>query len=542
MRTGGEILAQALAVHGVDRVFCVAGESYLPVLDALLAYPGIEIVTCRHESGATFMAEAYANLTGKPVVAMVTRGPGACNGAIGIHTAKQSSTPLILLVGLINQSDQDKEAFQEFDVTGMFASISKWSCRIDQTARMGEYVARAFHVATSGRAGPVVLGLPEDLLFAKDDAKDVTPIILDKRAPTAQSLHKIRDVLSQAKRPVIIAGGALWSDEACADLAAFSSASHLPVSTSFRRQDLFMHSHGNYIGELGSGPNPALLHRVKSADVLLVMGARLNEMATQEYSLFQPGQKIIHVYPDADAFGRAYTPHLAIEADPGLVVAGLAGEKPLDGRSWAAWRDEGRADYIAWTTIPENGPDWQGADMTQIFKYLQENLPQDSIVTTDAGNFSGWCQRYLHYGRPGRLLAPISGAMGYAVPSVIAASIASPDVISVGFCGDGGFMMSASEIATAMHQKAKPIIIVCNNSMYGTIRMHQDKHYPGRPVATDLTNPDFVKMAESYGAYAARVTDAKDFPAVWQGAVKADTAALIEIQMDPRQLKTTSEI
>jgi acetolactate synthase-1/2/3 large subunit len=543
MTNGGSLLVKALQEHNVRRVFSVAGESYLPVLNGLLDAPEIQSITCRHESGATFMAEAYGQLTNTPGIAMVTRGPGACNGSIGVHTAHQSSTPMILFSGLIGIADRDKEAFQEFDIAQMFDSLSKWSAVIDSIDRIPEYVSRAFHIAQSGRPGPVVLGLPEEILFSKTADQQAQVIPRNELKPSDTEMNALRDALARAKAPVILVGGGGWRDEDCDALAQFSSATHMPVATSFRRQDLFSHTHGNYIGELGTGPNPALVERVRSADLVLVIGARLNEITTQIYTLFRKGQQIIHVYPDASVFGQSVIPTMTIQAHVGPFVTALAGGKRPDGRVWAGWRDDARKAYQDWTKIDAaREMRWEGADMSVIFDHIRETLPKDAIVTTDAGNFSGWCQRYLRYGRPGRLLAPVCGAMGYAVPSVISASLEHPDRLSVGFCGDGGFMMSGQEMATALHHGAKPIIIVCNNSMYGTIRMHQEKEYPGRVSATGLSNPDFVKLAESYGAFSARVEKTSDFAGIWQAARSSGRMSLIEIKMDPRQITTNSKI
>jgi len=543
MLNGGGLLVQALQAHGVKRCFSVAGESYLPVLDALLDAPEIQSITCRHESGATFMAEAYGQLTGAPGVALVTRGPGACNGSIGVHTAHQSSTPLILFSGLIGIADRDKEAFQEFDIAQMFGSLSKWSAVIDSTDRIPEYVARAFHVAQSGRPGPVVLGLPEEVVFDKAKPLQMPVIPRHELKPSDSELAQLRNILAEASRPLIIVGGGGWDQQAFEDVATFASASHIPVATSFRRQDLFNHMDGNYVGELGTGPNPKLVEYVGQADVVLVLGARLNEITTQIYTLFNDQQKIVHVYPDASVFGQSVMPHLTVQAHISPVASALAGGKRPDGRGWAGWRDQGRAMYESWSAIDSDREmRWDGADMSLVFDHIRSTLPTDAVVTTDAGNFSGWCQRYLHYGRPGRLLAPICGAMGYAVPSAVSASIEYPDRVVVGFCGDGGFMMSGQELATAMHHGAKPIIVLCNNSMYGTIRMHQEKTFPGRVSATGLTNPDFVKLAESYGAYSARVESHKDFPDVWAKAMDSDKLSVIEIKQDPRQITTNSTL
>jgi acetolactate synthase-1/2/3 large subunit len=542
MVNGGYMLVKTLAALGAKRAFCVAGESYLPVLDGLLDFPHIDVVTCRHESGATFMAEAYGQLTGLPGIAMVTRGPGACNAAIGIHTAMQSSTPLIMFVGLINSADRDKEAFQEFDLRQMFGSLSKWQAVIDRADRIPEYVARAWSVAMAGRPGPVVLGLPEDVLFPETQDVPVRIFAPVHSVAFKGQIDALNDMISRAERPLLIAGGgAQWSDAACSDLLHFAKTAHLPVATSFRCQDIFDHRDKNYIGELGTSSNPALIERVKQADVILALNARLDEMTLQGYSLLQPDQKIIQVLPSAEEFGKSCIPDLAIVASIEPFISELASRFDLDGRRWSGWRDAGRLDYLDWTAIPDQrDKKWIGADMTLIFKHLQDHLPQDAMITTDAGNFSGWAQRYLRYGRPGRLLAPVSGAMGYAVPSAVAASLEHPGRIVLGLCGDGGFLMTSQELATALHHKASPKIIVCNNSMYGTIRMHQNKEYPGRISATSLTNPDFVKLGESYGCFSSLVSDAVEFPEIWRKACAYKGAALIEIRMDPAQITTRS--
>jgi acetolactate synthase-1/2/3 large subunit len=542
MKTAGQILVETLAAYGAERVFCVAGESYLPVLDALLDVPEIEVVTCRHESGATFMAEAYGFLHGdKPGIAMVTRGPGACNASIGIHAAKQSSSPLVMFVGLVAMGDRDKEAFQEFDLPQMFGSHTKWAAVIDRADRMGEYVTRALHVAVSGRPGPVVLGLPEDILAEMVDTKiKVIPPV--RVAPSPHDIERVLEALRGAERPLIIAGGGGWSDADCENLAAFASASHIPVAASFRRQDLVNHKEGHYVGELGTGPNPKLVENVKRADVILAIGSRLGEITSQSYSLLQPGQKIIHVFPEAEEFGKSCMPDIAVQAHAGPFVAALSAHR-IDGRNWNGWREELRAEYLNWSdTAGAAASQWNGADMTAVFAHLRRLLPADSIITTDAGNFSGWAQRYLQYGRPNRLLAPISGAMGYAVPSAISASLAYPGRVVLGLCGDGGFMMTGQEIATAIRHKATPIIMVCNNSMYGTIRMHQERDFPGRISATALTNPDFVKLAQSYGAFGGRVGHADEFEGIWNAAINSGLPALIEITMDPRQITTRARI
>jgi acetolactate synthase I/II/III large subunit len=542
MTNGGQILVKTLQAHKVDRVFCVAGESYLPVLDALLDYPEIQVITCRHESGATFMAEAHAKLTGKPAVAMVTRGPGACNGSIGIHAAMQSSAPVVLFVGLINTMDRDKEAFQEFDLKQMFSALGKWTAVIDKGERIAEYTARALHVAGSGRPGPVVIGLPEEILFNKAPEQDIKIIPHSEIVPSEKDLSTIRDMLAKAKRPLVLVGGGNWSDADCAALVKFADSANIPVAASMRCQDVFDHENENYIGELGFGPNPKLVEQVKSADVILAMGTRIDEVTSQAYTLFQKGQKIMHVCVTASEFGKAVIPDVAVQSYVGPVAQALAKSSKIDGAAWKSWRDENRQNYVEWGTLKPTGSKWKGADITEIYQHLLKLLPKNAVVTTDAGNFAGWPQRFIRFGRPGRQLAPVSGAMGYGVPSAIAASLQYPDRVVLGVCGDGGFMMTGQEIATAMMYGAKPIILVCNNGIYGTIRMHQEREYPGRPSATTLLNPDFVKLAESYGAFGARVDDAKDFPDVWNRAVKSGTLALIEITMDPRQITTGAKL
>lgn len=540
MISGGRLLVESLVAHGVRRVFCVAGESYLPVLDAFLDFPEIDVITCRHESGAAFMAEAHAQLTGQPGIIFVTRGPGACNASIGIHSAKQSSVPVILFSGLIHSRDRGREAFQEFDIAAMFAPLAKEAFVIETIPSFPDSVARAFHAALSGRPGPVVVGLPEDVLFegGKPVSASVLPVADIK--PSQQDVKALTDMLAAAERPVVIVGGGTWKDSDCENLASFAHAAHLPVVTGFRQQDIMDHTHPCYIGEMSFGSNPKLLERLEAADLLLFLGARPDETTVQAYALPKKGQKTIHVYPSAEAFGKSFIPDLAITAHAEALSAALAASFALDGRKWAAWCAEARKDYLEWTMIKDAAEGWKGADMTEIMRHAQELFPRDAIVTVDAGNFAGWPQRYLSYARPGRFLGPVAGAMGYGVPAAVAASLQYPARTVIGFCGDGGFMMTGQELATAIHHKAKPIIIVCNNSMYGTIRMHQEREFPGRVSGTALTNPDFVKLGESYGAFSARVNNANDFKKLWHEVSKSGKAALIEIRMDPRQISTRS--
>ena len=541
--TGGQILVECLADHGIKQVTTVAGESYLAVLDALLDHPEIEVITCRQEGGAAYMAEARGKLSGKPGICFVTRGPGACNASIGVHTAMQDSTPMILFMGQVARADKGREAFQEIDVPQIFGGLAKWATEITDPARISETINRAFKVALSGRPGPVVISLPEDMLTEMATAHIHQPLTPINAAPAKEDMHALQELLRKATNPVILVGGHGWDNHDCEELARFASKSHIPVVASFRRQDLIDHRQKCYVGELGTGPNPALVEKLHHADLWVIVGARLNEITTQGYklpALNSDKRKIIHIHPDANELGKVYATDLAIAASIKETIAALPN---ADGRGWAEWRDSLRKLYENWTEINEkNLSKWQGADMTAIFKTLREAMPAGTIITTDAGNFSGWAQRYIQYGRPGRLLAPISGAMGYAVPAAISASLAEPDKTVIGMCGDGGFMMNGQEIATAMKHGAKPIILLCNNGIYGTIRMHQEREYPGRHSATDLHNPDFVMLAQSYGAFAARVDDAKDFADIFNAAKDSGKIAIIEIKMDPRQITTNAKL
>lgn len=546
--TGGALLVKMLAAHDTSRVACVAGESYLAVLDALLDFPQIEVITCRQEGGAAFMAESWGKLDGKPGICFVTRGPGACNASIGVHTAMQDSTPMILFMGQVARADKGREAFQEIDVPAVFGGLAKWAVEIDDASRIPEIIARAFTIATSGRPGPVVIGLPEDMLTDRVPVPDVLTAhgTVISEGICDDTLTQIRTQLDKARLPLAIIGGSGWDDAGIAAFAHFAEQANIPVAASFRRQDLFDHNSDFYVGELGTGPNPKLLQSVLQADLLLVVGARMNEIATQGYSVPHPSvpeQTMIHIHPSLPELNKVYRTDLAICADLNRSAEALARGTYAADNARDTWRKSLRADYVEWSTIDlAHAPQWNGADMHGIFAWLRDHMDKDAVITTDAGNFSGWAQRYMRYGRPNRLLAPTSGAMGYAVPSAIGASLAHPGRMVIGMCGDGGFMMTGQEIATAMHHGAQPIIMVCNNQMYGTIRMHQQRHYPDRISATALTNPDFVKLAESYGAFAARISDAKDFPAAFEAARNSGKLALLEIAMDPRQITTSARI
>jgi len=545
-RSGGRILVDALRTHGVDTAFGVAGESYLDVLNAFYDTPEVNLVTCRQEGGASFMAESYGKLTGKPGICFVTRGPGACNAAIGVHTAMQGSTPMILFVGQVARDQLGREAFQEIDYSQMFVPpITKWAAQIESAERIPEMLARAFQVATSGRPGPVVLALPEDMLRDEVKVSDTEKYVPIVDFPGERIMRKFSDLLMSAEKPMAILGGSGWTEEACKGFEAFAKSCNLPVATAFRRQDAINNRHDCYIGELGTGSNPKLLERVKESDLIIAVGTRLSEITTQGYTILKPPvptQKLVHIFPSAEELGRVYQPDLAIVSDIPSFCRTLEANKSyeVEGKKWQGWLSKARQDYLDWTEIKSR--DKFELDIDGVTADLRVKLPEDVIITTDAGNFSGWAQRYIRYGRPGRLLAPTSGAMGYAVPSAVAASIVCPDRTVIGMMGDGGFMMTGQELATAMHMKSKPIIMLFNNGMYGTIRMHQEKNYPNRVVATDLTNPDFTALAQSYGANGFKVTKNDDFIPALEEAMSADKASVIELVMDPEQITTRAKI
>jgi len=542
-RTGGRILVDQLLIHGAELAFCVPGESYLDVLDALFdVRDRFKLVNARHEAGAANMAEAYGKLTGKPGICMVTRGPGACHASIGVHTAYQDSTPMILLVGQIARGTRDREAFQEIDYRQMFGPIAKWAAEIETTSRIPEYIARAFQVATSGRPGPVVLALPEDMLAEVCDVEDAKPYVVAQAGPDSGKLEEMRKLLTKAERPLMIVGGGSWTDAGCKDVVAFAEASGIPVACSFRRQDVFDNASENYIGDLSTSVAASLTKRVKEADLLLVVGARLGEITTQTYRVIEsptPKPKLIHVYPDPDEIGRVYVPDLAIVSSSPDFAAAAKSLPPLDGAKWKAWRETARKDYLDTLKIPHvEFP----LDMGKAISDLAAALPKNFVVTIDAGNFSGWAHRFIRYARPCRQLGPTSGAMGYSVPAAVSASIAFPERTVVSFVGDGGFLMSGQEIGTAVQHGGKPIVLIFNNRMYGTIRMHQEREYPERVSGTDLVNPDFVVFAKSFGCYAERVEKTADFMPAFERALKSGKAAVLELMTDPEQVSSRTTI
>ncbi|MBL0141810.1 MAG: thiamine pyrophosphate-binding protein [Betaproteobacteria bacterium] len=536
-RQGGRILVEQLLVHGADTAFCVPGESFLPVIDAIHEHRArLKLVVCRHESAAANMAEAHGKLTGRPGICIVTRGPGATQASVGVHTAFQDSTPMILLVGDVGSEFRDREAFQEVDFTAMFAPLAKWAARIDSIERIPEYLNRAFTVAMSGRRGPVVLALPEDVLFAEAAVADARPYTPVHAEPGASELERLRELLASAKRPLLVLGGSGWSKDACADLRKFAEANHLPVSCAFRFQDLFDNRHDNYVGDVGIGINPILGERVRTADVLLAVGARLGEMTTSGYTLIDspvPRQKLVHVMAGAEELGRVYQAELPVLSSMGRFARAAAAMVPVDASAWKASVAEARADFLAWTARREMPGKVQ---MWDIVDWLDRHLPEDAILTNGAGNYATWLHRFHRYTGFRTQLAPTSGAMGYGVPAAIAAKIAEPQRTVVAFAGDGCFLMAGQELATAVQYGAAIVVVIVNNGMYGTIRMHQEKHYPGRTHGTDLVNPHFAAYARAFGAVGEIVEETAQFGPAFERCVASGKPAVIEVRIDPQAI------
>jgi acetolactate synthase-1/2/3 large subunit len=535
-RTGGQILVDQLKIHGADHVFCVPGESYLAVLDALHDAPQIKTITCRHEGNAAMMAEAHGKLTNRPGICMVTRGPGATNASAGLHVAMQDATPMILFIGQVARDQVEREAFQEIDYRRMFGQVTKWTAQVDDASRLPELIARAFRVATSGRPGPVAIALPEDMLTEMADVSDALAYTPLESWPGAQELETMRGMLAKAQRPMMLLGGAPWDAEAVSAIQSFAETNQLPVATSFRRADRFDNGHPLYAGDLGIGPNPKLLEAIKSSDLLIVVGARLTEMTTGGYTLFDipvPKQALVHIHPDPEELGRVYHPALAINATPREFAKSLAALQPVDNPVWAGSGEATHAAYAEWQVCPPNPGDIQ---LGAVMEWLEANMPDETIYTNGAGNFSVWLHRFHRYRRFATELAPTSGSMGYGFPAAIAAAIVEPETPVVCFAGDGDFLMSAQDLATAMAAGAKPVTIVFNNGILGTIRMHQENHYPGRVSATDLVNPDFAAYAKAFGAHGETVSTTAEFAPAMQRALASGKAAVIELKLDPEAI------
>ncbi|MDH2327710.1 thiamine pyrophosphate-binding protein [Cereibacter sp. SYSU M97828] len=538
MRNGGRLLVESLVGLGAEKAFGVPGESYLAVLDALHDTAGVlDYVLCRHEGGASFMAAAWGKLTGEPGICFVTRGPGATNASIGVHTAMQDSVPMILFIGQVATDQQGREAFQEIDYRAMFGGIAKWAVQIDHAQRIPEILSRAWAMALSGRPGPVVIALPEDMLMAETDVAPLTaaPRIAPP-SPSAAHVAEALDMLRSAARPLILIGGAPWSTAARAALQGFAERSDIPVVAAFRYQDQFDNRSPMFAGEAGVGMIPHVKALIRDADVILALNIRFGEMTTDAWQLLDvpnPAQRIIHVHPSASEIGKIYIPSLGIQAGAGAFAAALT---PIAG-PWADWRAKARAGFEASFEAPaQPGP----VDMVEVTRHLREVLPEDVVLTNGAGNFAVWPNKFFSFGPDQRLLAPQSGAMGYGLPAAIAARIASPDRVAVCFAGDGDFQMNCPELGTAMQMGAFPIVLILNNGTYGTIRAHQERNFPARVSGTDLQNPDFTLIARAYGLHAERVERTSEFPAAFARALASPTGAVLDLAiaaeaLTPRQ-------
>jgi acetolactate synthase I/II/III large subunit len=552
-RRGGQIVADHLRANGIEAAFCVPGESFLAVLDALYDTP-TRLITCRHEAGAANMAVAYGKLTGRAGVCLVTRGPGATQASVGVHTAAQDSAPLLLLVGQVGRGVRGREAFQELDVPAVFGPMAKWAAEADDPARLPELLARAFEVATSGRPGPVVLALPEDVLAGTARVADPRPVrpVAPGVAPAA--LARLRELLGGARRPLVIAGGPGWTEAVAADLRAVAEASRLPVAASWRSQDVLDNRSASYIGDLGVSTNPALAERVRAADLVIAVGPRLGEITTGGYRLLEaplPRQRLVHVHPGLAELGRLYQPNLAVNAAVAPFLAAWRSVPPVRGDAWAAWTEAARSNYLAWVRPwPTGGATQHGGaaqpggvppgsgwvDLGQALAALRERLPDDAIVASGAGNYSVWVHRFFQFRRHGTQLAPKSGAMGFGLPAALAAKVVHPRRAVVAVAGDGDFLMCGHELATAVQHGLEVVVLVVDNGMYGTIRMHQERAYPGRVIATDLQNPDFAALAEAYGAAGETVTDTGAFPAALDRALGAGRPAVLALRVDPEAI------
>jgi acetolactate synthase-1/2/3 large subunit len=533
LRTAAEVLVDQLIVNGVHHVFCVPGESYLAVLDAFHDRD-IDVTVCRHEGGASFMAEAVGKATGRPGICFVTRGPGSTNAAHGVHIAHQDSTPLILFVGQIARDMKGRDAFQELDYRAAFGGIAKWVVEIDDPARVPEIVSRAFYTACSGRPGPVVIALPEDMLTERIAVPNAPAFEAVETWPGATDMMKLQKMLWAAERPVMLLGGSRWSPAAHAAIARFAERFALQTATTFRRGPLFDALHPCYAGDLGIGPNPKLIERIKASDLVLLVGGRLGEIPSQSYTLIDipgPQMTFVHVHPGAEELGRVYAPHLAIHASPTAFAAAAEGLQPPHEIKWSAGTAVAHADYMAWTeeATAQPGPVNLGAVMV----WLRENLPEDAIITNGAGNFASWVHRFFRLRRFAQHIAPISGSMGYGVPAAIGIKRLYPERTVVCIAGDGDFLMNSQEYATAAQYDLPIITVIADNGLYGTIRMHQEREYPGRVSATVLKNPDFVAYARSFGGFGVVVEKTADFPAAFRAAQQSGKPAVIQLKIDP---------
>ena len=541
-RTGGQILIDQLRIHGVERVFCVPGESYLAALDAFVDVPEIQVVTARQEGGAAIMAEAHGKLTGAPGVCFVTRGPGATNASAGLHIGFQDSTPMILFVGQVARATSDREAFQEIDYRRMYGQMAKWVGQIEDPERIPEMVSRAFHTAVNGRPGPVVLALPEDMLVQRAGVGDARRFQEMQPAPPPADMARLRALLLQAERPMALLGGGGWDRQAVAGFEAFAETFDLPTAVSFRCQAYFDNRLDRYAGHAGVATDPALNERIAAADLLLVAGARLGEATTGGYTIVRPpvpAQTLIHVHPGAEELGRVYQPALGINAGMKHFAAEAAALDAPDSVPWGAWRQAARDDYLAFLRPHPVPGDVQTGE---IVAWLSDRLPEDAILCNGAGNYNSWLHRNFVFKGYRTQIGATSGSMGYGTPAAIAASLAEPERIVVNWTGDGCFLMHGQELATAMQYGAKVVNIVVNNSMLGSIRIHQERDYPTRVSATALRNPDFVALAEAYGLHGETVRTTDEFAPAFERCLAAGRSSLIDLEVSPDAGSTSRSI
>ena len=540
-RMGGRILADALVAQGIDHVFEVPGESFLDTLDGLYdVRQKLKLVTCRFEAGAVNMAEAYGKLTGRPAAAFVTRGPGACHGAIGVHIAMQDSTPLLLFIGQIPHEDTGRDAFQEIDYRRMFSSVAKWVTQIDQAKRIPEIVAHAVDVATSGRPGPVVIALSEEMQRDMAEVPDLSRIAVAPAYPDPAALLQLRAMLARSRRPVAVLGGSCWSDAGRRAISDFLRGNEIPVTVGFRRQALYDGTADNFAGDLGVGSDPGLIGKVKEADLILAIGSLLHDATTQGYTLLDMAGSvpIVQVHPDGGEIGRVFRPALGIVSDLNRFAEAVAAMEPVQA-AWTQWTQELRSLREAQRAVPN----YEGMlNLGTVMHEFDALLAPDAIVTTDAGNFAGWATRFINFRDGQRYIGPTNGAMGYSVPAAVGAKIAFPERMVVSLVGDGGFLMTGQEIATAFHHGVAPIVLVFNNQMYGTIRMHQERTYPWRVSGTALTNPDFAKYIDAFGGHGEVVSETGEFAPAFRRAVESGRPALIELRVNPEQITTRQTI
>ncbi len=536
LRHGGKILADQLAIQRCEAVFCVAGESFLPALDGLYDHPEIKTVTCRHEGGAAIMAEAYGKMVGRPAVCFVTRGPGATNASLGAHIAFQDSTPMVLMIGQVQRQFLDREAFQEVDFRTLYQPLSKWVAQVEDVRRIPEYVSRAWLTAQSGRPGPVALIFPEDVLYEEAEVDNLPAVSVPDIVAPPQTATWVNDFFRSAERPLVIVGGSGWSERLRVGIAAFAEQNHLPVVAEFRCQDYIDNTHDCYIGDLGISTGPKLAEMIRLSDRILCIGARLGELPTRKYSLVEapnPRAKLFHVHPDIRELGSVYHPDVAVNATSASFLSRLEHLQIENRESWTDWTRQGRIAYLRHSTQIDNHPTFTNE---KVISWLQSRLPPDTIVASGSGISTGVLHQFHRYGAAYRTqLAPIAGSMGYSVPAAISAKMCAPDRKVVVICGDGCFMMTAQELATAAQLELELLVIVINNSMLGTIRKHQEHHYPERVIATDLCNPNFAKFAESFGGLGVTARSIEEFAEAYEKSESFHGISLIDVQVDREQ-------